>query len=223
MPRSDAPALDALRKQLLHTSYTDSPAQRFIAMVDQLALVLCGQPGPAAGPAQVMSWCELYRDAVAQTSPFDDLLGDLYMQIASAGHRQLLGQYFTPRPVATLQWVLAMEEDAVRPRLDGGLHRLCDPASGSGGLVLAAAANLLSRAGPDILKHWSSTLVDLDRICSRMSAVQLLTNCMVHDLELGELVVFHGDSLGASEAWRLVVHAVGKSARTPRHRPAPGR
>lgn len=80
--------------------------------------------------------------------------------------------------------------------------------------MLAAAAHLLTQHGKEALKHWSFTLVDLDPMCSLMSAAQMLANCAVHGLTLGELVVFRGNSLAPASDWTLIVHATAK--RLPR-------
>ena len=60
--------------------------------------------------------------------------------------------------------------------------------------------------GPDALRHLSLTAIDLDWYCAHMTAIQLLANCSVHGLMIGEIAVLRGNSL-LSDSLTPVLHA----------------
>ena len=66
---------------------------------------------------------------------------------------------------------------------------------------------LAEHHGLEILERVSITAVDLDRICSKMTSVQLLANAMIHQFSYGEVVVLHGNSLGDPTRLTPIVHA----------------
>lgn len=95
-----------------------------------------------------------------------------------------------------------------RPPSDGGLRRVCEPASGSGALLLAWAGTIAEREGIEALRYWSFTAIDLASECARMTAVQLLANAVIQPCVFGELLVYQGNALAASSDLDVVVHAV---------------
>ena len=96
--------------------------------------------------------------------------------------------------------------DRGRPRPDGALRRLLEPASGSG-VSLLALETLVERSGKDAARGWSFTAVDLDRHCARMTAARGMADAFVHRLPLGERVVYQGDALGPASELAVRVHA----------------
>lgn len=148
---------------------------------------------------------ETYADLVKQAPPFHDLLGPLYMEIGSRGGRQQLGQFFTPWPIASMMARMTM---GGRPSetVPGRLLNVCDPAVGSGVMMLSFAEVVLEAWGPDELRLVSVTGCDLDGYCARMFPVQAMVNCAVHGLQLGEIVAYRGNSLSA-ESPEIVLHA----------------
>ena len=105
-----------------------------------------------------------------------------------------------------------------RPKPDGDLYRVCDPASGSGALLLAWAETIAERDGMDALRHWSFTAIDRAPDCARMTAVQLLANASIQPCAFGELLVYQGSALGPVSDLDVVVHAT--AATTPaKHAP----
>lgn len=68
------------------------------------------------------------------SAPDVDVLGELYMEHISHGHN---GQYFTPMPVC--QMMAAMTGADVKPPVGPEPLRVCDPACGSGRMLLAWA------------------------------------------------------------------------------------
>lgn len=159
-----------------------------------------------AGRRAVSQVLECYGQALDDLPPFTDIWGPVYMEAASRGHKSCLGQFFTPQVVARA--MAAMTGFGLAPpRESGRLLTTCDPASGSGVMMLSAAQEILASQGKDALLNWSFTCCDLDYICSLMSAVQMLANCGAHDLSLGEVVVYNGNSLLPLSSLRLIVHA----------------
>lgn len=169
--------------------------------------------------------------------PFQDILGEAYEAIASRGRRACLGQFFTPDTVAQLMGAMLIGDDPrhAQAREDGQLWTVCEPTCGSGALLLGFLDNLATAHGPAALQHWSVTGIDLDRLCARMCAAQVLSNVFLHvssatheahgsqgahgssrpdDAQgvpgrtgLGELVIYWGNSLGPPEKLRVVIHA----------------
>lgn len=152
-----------------------------------------------------------YLRAVQLNEPFTDVLGSVYMTLASRWGQKALGQYFTPQPIARM--MAQMTYDGLATPADGRLLRTCDPACGSGVMMLAFLQTVIEREGPAGLLRWSVTGIDIDVTCARMCAVQLLVNCMVHEFAIGEIVVMRGDSL-SSRPLAVVAHAAAK-AETP--------
>jgi len=113
--------------------------------------------------------CFAYQQAVLACTSFDDILGVIYMELGHQGHRQHLGQFFTPPNIAKLNASMLIGNQ-FEPRSDGQLHTVIDPAAGSGVMLLAAADYIVEQAGAQKLKEWSFTFVDLDLTCSLISA-----------------------------------------------------
>ncbi|WP_181376245.1 N-6 DNA methylase [Novimethylophilus kurashikiensis] len=151
----------------------------------------------------VVAGIEAYSELVSRSVPFEDILGPMYMELASHGSRQGLAQFFTPFPVASMMARMSMGDLEAH---DGGLIRVCDPACGSGVMLLAFLNAAWTDYGPSMLQRISVTGVDLDVICAHMTAVQLIANCNVHSLKLGELLVLRGNSLMPWEGMQVVAH-----------------
>lgn len=148
--------------------------------------------------------------------PFEDALGTLYQQLASHGHRSHLAQFFTPAPIADLMAALASPEPTPLDDNDaepGRLLRMCEPACGSGALVLGFIRQLLERHGRTGPRRWSITAIDLDPLCAQICATQVLSNVFLGQYDLGELVVYAGNALGSTEGLRVVVHAGARDQR----------
>lgn len=151
---------------------------------------------------------EAYADIVGSREPFEDIIGPLYMEMASRGGRQQLGQYFTPWGVASMMAQMTAGE---KPEDTGQLLKVCDPACGSGVMLLAFAHHVLFNWGEDALTHLSVTGCDIDAYCSRLMALQLVANCNIFNLKLGEVLVLRGDSLFPDKGMETIVHATAPS------------
>lgn len=98
------------------------------------------------------------------------------------------------------------------------MRRVCEPASGSGALLLVWAGTIAEREGIEALRYWSFTAIDLASECARMTAVQLLANAVIQPCVFGELLVYQGNALAASSDLDVMVHAVAPTT-PPEHAP----
>lgn len=87
------------------------------------------------------------------------------------------------------------------------LVRICEPACGSGALLLSFMRSAVAAGGRSALESYSFTAIDLDRLCARICAAQILVNMHIHDHSVGELVVYHGDALDDPASLKVVIHA----------------
>lgn len=164
------------------------------------------EPVPEVVRGKISKAISVYDAALAAEEPFLDLLGPLYQELSSRGGKQQLGQFFTPWALAKLMSHLTIPPDPVKEAGDQ-LIATCDPTCGSGVLMLAAASAVLEKGGAAALRNWSFYGCDIDPICVRMMAIQFIANCASHRLEVGELIVFRGDSLNLRAKKELIAHA----------------
>lgn len=165
---------------------------------------------PADTQGDFLSLTDEYLALVRGAAPFTDILGPAYMLLASHGGRSILGQYFTPQSVADAMALMTLG-DSPAPEEDGRLITVCDPTAGSGVMCLSMCRAVLRQGDPSALARYSVTLIDLDLYCAHMAAVQFLCNLAAHGLTLGEVVVYHGNSLLPEDGLRVVVHATAQA------------
>lgn len=156
---------------------------------------------------QVDDALRIYDQLVAEQPIGADILGTVYMQLVSRWGRDVLAQFFTPGTVARSLALMNLANAEDGPRPGGGLWRLLEPAAGSGVMLLSAMNVIAEQHGKGALCWWSFTAIDLDALCARMTALQVLANCAVHEAPLGELVVYQGNALGPLDELRVVVRA----------------
>ncbi len=158
---------------------------------------------PEKARERISELAGLYAEEVIRAEPFDDVLGGIYMEISSRFKCKSMGQYFTPEPIARMMAEISFSIDDTKH-----LTSVCDPACGAGVMLLSCAKVALQRGNP--LSKVGFYAVDLDGVCARMSALQLMANAFINRLDLGEVLVYHGNALGDCEAWVPVVHATHK-------------
>lgn len=146
------------------------------------------------------------RAIARDAAPFEDVLGPVYMAVASQAHAQGMGLFFTPMSVARLIIALTLGDVPRAPKTDGSLWTVGEPALGAGGMLLAAMGHIASSRGTAALAAWGFHGTDLDLLCARMAAAQILMQCDMQEAPVGELVIWQGNSL-TMEHRRLVVHA----------------
>jgi len=106
-----------------------------------------------------------------------DVLGPVYMEIASRWKCSGLGQYFTPFDICEMMAQMQLGDDILdqvrQARSEGRRISICDPAIGSGAMLLAAKKVILKQAGIKGLRQFTFNGQDLDMTCVRMSKIQL--------------------------------------------------
>ena len=76
-------------------------------------------------------------------------------------------------------------------------------------LLLATCQEVIDLYGKDDLVNWSFTGIDLDLCCASMTAAQLLANTYIHQVSIGEIVVYRGNGLDPDNC-EVLLHAVSK-------------
>ncbi len=200
--------MDVLTKELisLHGKEGLRAEQWFDLMIDDVlagfGLKLTEIPADAVREV-LFNLSGLYAKEAIGAAPFTDILGPVHMELVSRYHRKGMGQFFTPGEICQLLAKLNMGNS---PLPSDRLTRICDPAVGAGGLMLAAANHIFETHGPEALKLVSFTGVDIDRRCARMFPCQMLSTLFLNQIQLGELVSYHGNALGDPADWSTYCH-----------------
>ena len=139
--------------------------------------------------------------------PWQDILGPTYMELGSHGQRNWLGQYFTPQVVAGAMARITLSGLDLNEFPPGRLINVMEPCAGSGVMLLAACEAIVDDFGAAALPRFSFTAIDLDPLCSTMTACQMIANGAMHGA-MGELVVYQGNALGPDSDLDVVVHMV---------------
>lgn len=109
-----------------------------------------------------------------------DILGMVYMEVASLSKCQWMGQYFTPMALcdAIARITLGDIHEAIATaKAERRRITICDPAVGSGAMLLAAKKIVMEAAGLRGLDHFQFFGQDKDPLCVRMTRIQMtLTN-----------------------------------------------
>jgi len=95
-----------------------------------------------------------------------DVLGDLYMELDLGNERT--GQFFTPNSISQFMARL----NGVEPPAGQNFVRVCEPACGAGGMVLAIAQALIEKGKNPATAMWAQCQ-DIDRTVALVSFVQL--------------------------------------------------
>lgn len=186
------------------------PEQYFSWAVDDHLADLTQQKKTDPPPKEVMPELfelgQLYSKEVVNNEPFTDVLGKTYMDLVSQGGQKMLGQYFTPEPVARMMSMINYPGD-IQKSPENELYRVYEPSCGSGIMILQFCRTAMEHEGAEVLEKISLTAIDLDGLCAKMCAVQLLANAMLHRLSYGEILVLQGNSLGDPAKLKPLLHA----------------
>lgn len=116
----------------------------------------------------------LYLETVEEL-PFTDILGPLFMRLDSRSARS--GQYFTPAPVAEMMARMSFDGGLFRRTVrEHGTFSVCDPAAGSGVMLLAFARIVHDDSGREGVSRLRLYGMDIDRRCVTMCRIQLRMN-----------------------------------------------
>lgn len=193
----------------LHSKHGYRSEQYLVWAIDDYLADLTGQPKKEPPPKEVMPELfelgQLYAQAVIAAPPFTDVLGKTYMDLVSTGGQKMLGQYFTPEPIARLMAGLTAPD--ITDINKAALFKLYEPTCGSGVMVLQFMRCLVENHGAAVLEKISVTGIDLESVCAKMFAAQMLANGLIHGFSYGELLVLQGNSLGDPAKLNVIVHA----------------
>lgn len=131
---------------------------------------------------------------------FADYLGDLFMSLELGD--AFKGQFFTPYPVSLCMAQMTLVDAAAVIQRQGFIS-VCEPAAGSGGMVIACAEALFS-VKQNYQQTMHATTVDVDETAVHMTYVQL---SLLHV----PAIVIHGNSLSLTEwgHWVTPAHVMG--------------
>ena len=219
---SQNPQVITLGKAFENHLYKWQAHDLFRWFLDDVMADITQLPKDYPPPEEVMPIpCELgglYSQAVAESPPFCDILGELYMYIAYSSTQSAMGQYFTPEHVA---YLMAQINNVSEDQLAGNqLIRTLEPSAGSGIMLLLFCRSVMQAHGPKALNKLSLTAIDLDPLCSKMTAIQLIANAVIHQVDYGEVVGYCGNALSPSmDDFKVIIHASlpGIEAEQPSH------
>lgn len=116
---------------------------------------------------QAQGFAELLGLVVNMLEPTpQDVLGDLYMELDLGNERA--GQFFTPNTISQFMARL----NGVEPPPGQNFVKVCEPACGAGGMVLAIAQVLIENGKNPARSMWAQCQ-DIDRTAALMCFVQL--------------------------------------------------
>jgi len=116
----------------------------------------------------------LYVDAV-EADPFRDILGEIFMLLDVKS--VAAGQYFTPMCIAEMMARMQFEKAAFERQVqEKGFVTVCDPAVGSGVMLLAFAKVVHAELGRAALAKVRFYGTDIDQRCVYMCRIQLRMN-----------------------------------------------
>ena len=93
----------------------------------------------------------------AEASPFVDVLGEYYLEIAAHSSKQARGEFYTPPPICELMAKISVDADSTIEK--GVPFTISEPACGAGMMVLAIAKQF-----SPILRDGEESHVDLLRV-----------------------------------------------------------
>ena len=144
----------------------------------------------------------LYAQTVIE-NPFSDVLGAIYQELASGYGKKRMGQYFTPDSIAECMAMMQLDKADLDAKK---IITVCEPCVGSGTMLLAFFRVALSY-GSHYLQKISVTGIDLDQLCVKIATLQILANNLLHNGNLGEIVMLRGNSLGDPKDLTTFYHA----------------
>jgi len=116
----------------------------------------------------------VYTDAVEEM-PFKDILGELFMRLDVNSARS--GQYFTPWHIAEMMACMQFSREQFEAHVaEKGEVTVCDPAVGSGVMLLAFAKVVHDELGREGLGQLKLYGTDIDQRCVLMCRIQLRMN-----------------------------------------------
>jgi len=174
--QSDQPDFRSLIESLARTR--SSPLEVFADFARVAACALAAQTREAEYLAVAKNYSraelEIFARVLAglvsemEAQPFTDLLGPYYLEIGSKFARDLRGEFYTPQPIGDLMTRMLVDAPGI---IDAGRPvTVCDPAGGSGGLILSLAAEFARANAVDLLRV---TCQDVSKIACDLAYLNL--------------------------------------------------
>jgi hypothetical protein len=163
--------------------------ERHDVLADFLEMAVCAirkrtlPPGPAADAIEDQYMAVVRRNTPEDVRAMPRLLGIATLAIGEGGCDFLgqvvvelelanahMGQFFTPYDVSRMMAEMTMQ-DAGQVIAERGFVTVHEPASGAGGMIVAAA-DVLERKGFDIARQLYVDAIDISPMCFRMTYLQ---------------------------------------------------
>ena len=154
-----------------------------------------------------------YLELVKANEPFHDVLTDVASEFLGRDGKDM-GQFFTPRDLAlfTSQMALAIDLPQLREKAAAGeMVKVADPTGSGTGSLLLAQLHQLRQQAPELLSSVGVYAVDLDVGMARATAVQIIWNCLIHQVDVAHVSVWHANAITEYHAKSpmLVYHPKG--------------
>lgn len=161
---------------------------------------------------------QAYLALMKASPPFHDVLTDLASEFLGRGGEGL-GQFMTPRDLALLAAKLAMDREMSQFRAmaeRGEMIKVADlTGSGTGSLLLAQLHEIHEQA-PELLPNVGLYAMDIDVDMARATAVQLIWNCLIHDIRVAGVFVWHGNAITEYHRGRPPIIVFDPDKNTPK-------
>jgi hypothetical protein len=163
--------------------------ERHDVLADFLEMAVCAirkktlQPGPAADAMEEQYMAVVKRNKPEDVRAMPELLGIATLAVQEGGcdflgqvvvelelSNEHMGQFFTPYDVSRMmaEMILADASELMKAR---GFITLMEPASGAGGMIIAAA-DVIVKQGFDIGRQLYVDATDLSPMCFKMTYLQ---------------------------------------------------
>jgi hypothetical protein len=134
-----------------------------------------------------------------------DMLGDMFMELVSHGHN---GQFFTPQHVSDMMAKMIIGDPGDKDDPFSGPKTMCDPACGSGRMILAAA-----KQDRNMIFYGA----DVSEMCVKMTALNMVVNTLVgevacmNSLSLEHYWSIHIRKIKVGGMWLPIMFRTGKN------------
>jgi hypothetical protein len=163
--------------------------ERHDVLADFLDLAVCAlrkttvPPGPAADALEEQYMAVVKRNTPEDVRAMPELLGIAALAIGEGGCDFLgqvvvelelanahMGQFFTPYDLSRMMAEMTMQ-DAGQLIAERGFVTVYEPASGAGGMIIAAA-DVLEKQGFDVARQLYVEAIDISPMCFKMTYLQ---------------------------------------------------
>lgn len=144
----------------------------------------------------------LYESLVKSAEPLTDILGVVHQSLVSRGSSSALGQFFTPDAVSALiaEIMMPKNEEVLKSLSfgDDEYYSVQEPSVGFGSMMFRYIKRCYE-LDPRIVSRLAIYAIDIDYACCRGFSIQMFMNFLHHGVEVGQLNVINGNTLGPLE------------------------